>query len=145
MILVDANLLLYIKFEDSPSHDRAAVWFERAVRDRVRIGLPWHSLLGFARISTSRRVFSQPLSVADAWAQVEQWLSLPGVWIPQPTEQHAKIVGELLLGANAGGNLVPDAHLAAIAMEHGLEVCSTDADFARFSGVRWRNPLSGDC
>jgi hypothetical protein len=112
------------------------------VRDRVRIGLPWHCLLGFVRISTSRRVFSQPLSVADAWGQVVQWLALPGVWIPEPTERHAEVLGELLLTANAGGNLVPDAHLAAIAVEHGLVVCSSDADYARFPGVKWLNPLS---
>jgi hypothetical protein len=141
VILLDTNLLLYIKFEDVPQHARAAAWFEQAVRDRSRIGMPWPSLLGFVRISTSARVFAQPLSVAQAWEQVGEWLALPGVWIPEPTEHHAKILGELLLAANAGGNLVPDAHLAAIAMEHGLEVCSTDADFARFAGVRWRNPL----
>lgn len=141
MILVDTNLLLYLKFEDMPQHARAAAWFEGAVREGQRVGLPWESLLGFARISTNPRVFEQPLSVAQAWGQVEEWLALPGIWIPQPTEQHARIVGDLLLAANAAGNLVPDAHLAAMAIEHGLEICSTDADFARFAGVRWRNPL----
>lgn len=141
MILVDVNLLLYIKGADMPQHDRAASWFERAVGDRTRIGLPWQSLLGFVRIITSARLCSQPLSIAHAWQQVEEWLALPGVWIPEPTEHHAKVLGELLLSANVSGNLVPDAHLAAIAVEHGLVVCSTDADFARFPGVRWVNPL----
>ena len=142
MIVVDANLLLYVKIADLPQHRRAAAWFEQCVREVSRIGLPWPSLLGFLRISTNPRVFSRPLSIAQAWEQVEEWLDLPGVWVPQPTEQHARVVGQLLREANAGGNLVPDAHLAAIALEHGLEVCSTDADFARFAGVRWRNPLA---
>lgn len=143
MILVDVNLLVYVKAAHSPQHARAKSWFEQAVRDRTRIGLPWESLLGFVRIITSARVCSQPLSIAQAWEQVEEWLALPGVWIPGPTAEHARILGELLRAANAGGNLVPDAHLAAIAVEHGLVVCSSDADFARFPGVRWVNPLSG--
>lgn len=142
MILVDVNLLVYIKVADSPQHARAKSWFEQAVRDGTRIGLPWQSLLGFVRIVTNARVCSQPLSIAQAWEQVEEWLALPGVWTPEPTDQHAGILGELLLAANAGGNLVPDAHLAAIALEHGLVVCSSDADFARFPGARWVNPLS---
>ena len=141
MILVDANLLLYAKVGDLPQHERAARWLEGAFRDTPRVGLPWPSLLAFLRIGTSPRVFARPLAVAAAWEQVEEWLSLPGVWVPQPTEAHARVLGELLRAAHAGANLVPDAHLAALAMEHGLEVCSTDADFARFPGVRWRNPL----
>ena len=141
MILVDTNLLLYLKFQDMPQHATAAAWFEGVVRERRRVGLPWPSLLGFARIATSSRVYEQPLSVEQAWAQVEEWLGLPGVWIPEPTDRHAEVLRGVLPAANAGGNLVPDAHLAALALEHGLEVCSTDADFARFAGVRWRNPL----
>lgn len=142
MILVDVNLLLYLKYKDMPQHPRAASWFEQAVRERWRIGLPWPSLLGFLRIGTSSRVYSQPMSITQAWEQVEEWLAMPGVWIPEPTERHAEILGQLLLSANAGAGLVADAHLAAIAIEHGLVVCSSDADFARFPGVRWVNPLS---
>ena len=141
MILVDANLLLYAKVADLPQHGRVVRWFEESVRSGMRVGLPWPSLLGFVRIATNSRVFARPLSTGDAWGQVEEWLELPGIWVPQPTEQHGRVVSELLLGANAGSNLVPDAHLAAIAIEHGLEIYSTDADFARFPGVRWRNPL----
>ena len=141
MILVDANLLLYAKAADMPQHRAAAAWFAGRVRDGERIGLPWPTLLAFVRVGTNPRLFNQPLGMAAAWKQVEEWLGLPGAWIPQPTEQHAKVLGGLLLGANASGNLVTDAHLAALAVEHGLEVCSTDADFARFPGVRWRNPL----
>lgn len=141
MILVDANLLLYAKIADLPQHERAASWLEGQVRAASRIGLPWVSLVAFLRISTNARVFSRPLPVARAWEQVEEWLALPGVWVPEPTEQHGAVFGKLLRSAGATANLVPDAHLAAIALEHGLEVCSTDADFARFPGLRWRNPL----
>lgn len=141
MILVDTNLLLYAKVAGLPNHLRAAQWLEQAFASATRVGLPWHSLLGFLRISTNARAFARPLAMEQAWEQVEEWLSLRGVWIPEPTERHASVLGELLSSGNATGNLVPDAHLAALAVEHGLELCSTDADFARFPGVRWRNPL----
>jgi toxin-antitoxin system PIN domain toxin len=141
VILVDANLLLYAKFSDMPQHDRTVRWLEQAVRDGVRIGLPWASLLAFVRISTNARVYARPLAVSQAWEQVEEWLALPGAWVPQPTEEHRLILGRLLNDANVSGNLVTDAHLAALALEHGLELCTADSDFARFPGVRWRNPL----
>jgi len=142
VILVDANLLIYAKGAEFPQHPRAAVWLESVVREGARIGLPWASVLAFLRVSTNARLFRRSLTMNHAWAQVQEWLALPGVWVPQPTEQHAKVLGELLAGANASGNLVSDAHLAALAIEHGLEICTTDADFARFPGVRWRNPLA---
>lgn len=141
MILVDANLLLYAKGQDLPQHAAAAAWLDQELAGPSRVGLPWPSLMGFLRIGTNPRLFNRPLSMDQAWEQVAEWLDLPTVWVPQPTERHAAVVGELLKAANASGNLVSDAHLAAIALEHGLEVCSTDADFARFPGVRWRNPL----
>lgn len=142
MILVDANLLLYAKIADLPQHEQAAQWFAEQVRAGVRIGLPWPSLLAFLRISTNPRVFSRPLSIGQAWEQVSEWLELPGVWVPEPTDGHARVLGQLLTAANAAANLVSDGHLAAIAVQHGLEICSTDADYARFPGVRWRNPLA---
>jgi uncharacterized protein len=142
MILVDANLLLYAKIADLPQHGKAAPWIEARLRDTRRVGLPWPSLLGFLRISTNARVFGKPLTIEQAWAQVSEWLQLDSVWIPQPTENHARVLGGLLAETGAAANLVPDAHLAALAIEHGLEVCSTDADFARFPGVRWHNPLA---
>jgi uncharacterized protein len=141
MILVDANLLIYAKGADLPQHRGAAAWFESVVQEGMRLGLPWMSLLAFLRVSTNPRLFTQPLTMTAAWAQVEEWLSLPGVWVPQPTEQHPRVFGHLLVAGNATGNLVPDAHLAALAIEHGLELCTADSDFARFPGVRWRNPL----
>ena len=141
MILVDTNLLLYAKVAGLPNHALAAQWLEQAFGSPARVGLSWPSLLGFLRISTNARAFARPLAMAQAWEQVEEWLSLRGVWIPEPTERHAHVLATMLSSANATGNLVPDAHLAALAIEHGLELCSTDSDFARFPGLRWRNPL----
>jgi hypothetical protein len=142
VILVDSNLLLYAKIADLPQHARAAAWFEQLFRSGARVGLPWPSLLAFLRISTHPRVFVEPLAVGQAWQQVEEWLALPGVWVPSPGERHAEILGGLLSAGGAGANLVADAHLAALALEHGLEVFSADSDFARFPGVRWRNPIA---
>lgn len=141
MILVDANLLIYAKGADFPQHRGAASWLESVLSADSRAGLPWASLLAFLRVSTNPRVLSRPLTMVQAWAQVDEWLRLPGVWIPQPTDQHPKVLGEVLSASNAAGNLVSDAHVAALALEHGLEVFTTDSDYARFPGVRWRNPL----
>lgn len=141
MILVDANLLLYAKISDYPQHIRTRLWLEAQINGNARVGLPWPSLLAFVRIATNPRVFEQPLSVHDAWGQVREWLDLPKIWIPSPTHQHAEILGELLLTTGSAGNLVPDVHLAALAIEHGLTLCSSDGDFGRFPRLQWRNPL----
>ncbi len=141
MILLDANLLLYVKVEDYPQHEASRVWFEQQINAPVRIGLPWPSLLAFLRISTNPRVYQSPLSIDDAWRQVDEWLELQNTWIPQPTERHQLVLNQLLQESQASANLIPDAHLAALAIEHGLEVCTTDADFAKFPKCKWRNPL----
>jgi toxin-antitoxin system PIN domain toxin len=142
MILVDANLLLYAVMQDSPRHEAARGWLEECLNGTARVGLPWESLLAFCRLTTNPRVFGRPLTIETAWRLVRAWLEVPVVWIPQPTERHAEEIGRLLLAVHATGNLVPDAHLAALAIENGLELCSTDWDFARFPGLRWRNPLA---
>jgi toxin-antitoxin system PIN domain toxin len=105
------------------------------------VGLPWHTLLGFIRISSNPRALEHPMSVAAAWQLVEGWLDRPTVWIPQPTERHRELLGSLLSYTGGQANLVADAHLAALAIEHGLILCSTDGDFARFPYLRWENPL----
>ena len=102
----------------------------------------WLSLLAFLRVATNPRAFRSPLTMAVAWEQVSTWLSVETVWTPEPTERHATVLGELLALPGVYGNLVPDAHLAALAIEHGLTLCSTDGDFARFPGLTWLNPLS---
>lgn len=142
MILVDANLLLYAHVSSLPQHAASRAWLERTLNETARVGLPWQSLTAFVRIATNPRVFERPEGVAEAWSQVELWLDCPSVWIPVPTERHREVFGSLLCAAGATGNLVPDAHLAAIAVEHGLTLCSTDCDFARFPGLRWENPLA---
>lgn len=142
MTLVDANLLLYAVNRASPEHERATEWLEAQLRGEHRVGLPWESLTGFVRIATNPRVWARPLTPAEAWSFVEGWLAVPVVWVPLPTEQHAQVLGGLIAKYRLSGKLAPDAHLAAIAIQHGLDVCSADSDFARFSEVRWRNPLA---
>lgn len=109
----------------------------------MRVGLPWASLLAYVRITTNPRVFDRPLKVETALEQVDAWLGHPAVTTPDPTERHGEILGTLLRSAGLGGNLVGDAHLAALSLEHGLVLCSTDSDFARFPRVRWHDPLRG--
>jgi uncharacterized protein len=141
VILVDTNLLVYARIDILPQHAAARRWLDARLNDRLRVGLPWQSLLGFLRIVTNSRIFERPDSVRAAWAQVEDWLGCPNVWIPQPEEGHQVILGRFLSHAAGGANMVPDTHLAALAIEHGLTVCSTDGDFARFPELRWVNPL----
>ncbi len=143
MILVDANLLIYAHHSGFPQHEAALRWLDDRLNGPAQVGLPWPSLLAFVRISVNPRVFERPTSMADAWSQVERWLAWDRVWVPAPSERHRFILGDLLAGVGASPRLVPDAHLAALAIEHGLTLCSTDGDFARFSGLRWENPLGG--
>jgi toxin-antitoxin system PIN domain toxin len=105
------------------------------------VAIPWPTILAFTRISTHPRALEHPLEIADAWAVVEGWLQRPNVWIPVPTERHREVLAPLLVGGQAVGNHVPDAHLAALAIEWGLELQSADRDFARYPGLRWRDPL----
>jgi len=140
-VLVDANILLYAKFTDFPQHAHAADWLDGALNAPQPVGLPWVSLSAFLRIATNHRVFSDPLSIESAVDQVNEWCERRVVWHPEPKERFAELFAELLTTHNCSGNLVADAYLAALAMEHGLTVVSTDADFARFVTVPSRNPL----
>lgn len=141
-MLIDANLLLYAVHERADEHEAAKFWLIEQLNGSRRVGLPWQSLAAFLRIATHPRAFSRPLSPRTAWERVADWLSAPVAWIPTPGPMHRRIVGELMIGHAVAGNLVPDAFLAALAIEHGLTLCSTDTDFARFREVRWENPLS---
>lgn len=141
MILVDANLLIYAHVESFSQHRAAHTWLDAQLNAGYRVGLPWPSLLAFLRLTTNPRVFERPLSAAQAWAQVEAWLGVSSVWIPGPTPEHQEILGELIAQTSAAANLVPDAHLAALALEHGLTLHSTDGDFGRFTKLKWTNPL----
>ena len=142
MILVDANLLVYAHVRSFPQHAAAREWLDARINGRALVGLPWPSLLGFVRLVSNPRIFDHPSSVMIAWRQVESWLATGPTWIPLPTERHQEILAPLMKSAEGRANLVPDAHVAALAIEHGLILCSTDGDFARFEGLEWLNPLT---
>ncbi|MHB8243197.1 MAG: TA system VapC family ribonuclease toxin [Solirubrobacteraceae bacterium] len=141
-MLVDANLLLYAVNSGASQHDAAADWLTEQLNGPRRVGLPWQSLGAFTRIATHPRAFSRPLSPAAAWSCVADWLAAPATWIPTPGHSHAELLGELVVRYELRGNLIPDAQMAALALEHGLTVCSADTDFARFTEVRWENPVA---
>ncbi len=140
-MLIDANILLYAADDAAPDYDRASAWLTEQLQGERRVGIPWESLTAFVRIATHPRASQRPLQPEEAWRFVTDWLSAPTVWVPVATERHADVLGGLVRSHRLVGNLIPDAHLAAIAIEHGLEICSADTDFARFTEVRWRNPL----
>ncbi len=141
-MLVDANLLLYAVHRASPHHDAAATWLTEQLNGARRVGFPWTSLVAFLRIATHPRAFDRPLEPAVAWQCITNWLAPPVAWIPGPGPEHVRVLGEIVTRHSIAGNLVPDAQLAALALEHGLTVCSTDTDFARFSEISWSNPLA---
>jgi toxin-antitoxin system PIN domain toxin len=142
-ILVDADLLIYAYNLTAPQHGAAKDWLEARLAGPVRVGLPWPSLLAFLRVVTHPRLFPRPTETVDAWEQVASWLSSDVAWIPLPTARHAEILAPLPALPGVRANLVHDADLAALAIEHGLTLCSTDGDFARFPGLRWQTPLAG--
>jgi len=143
VILVDANLLVYAHVASQPQHPAAHAWLDQRLNGAAPVGLPWPSLLAFLRLVTNPRIFARPETPASAWRQVRQWLDCPPVWIPQPTDRHREVLGRLLESQPVKANLIPDAHLAALAIEHGLTLCSTDGDFGRFAGLKWEDPLRG--
>jgi len=142
VLLIDVHLLLYAHLKLSPFHERTRAWLDEQLRSNQRIGMPWLSLLGFLRVSTNPRALIRAESVAGALKQMQEWLAHDRVWVPEPTEGHHEVLADLLLPLDIGGNSVPDAHLAALAIEHGLVLCSNDRGFARFSNLRWMNPLA---
>ena len=142
MILPDINLLLHAYNSQSPVHPAARAWWEGLLNGTRPVGLAWATIQGFIRIATHRQIFTNPLPVAMACAHVRAWLSQPYVSIIDPGVRHAEILFGLFESLGTAGNLTTDAHLAALAIEHQAELHSTDADFSRFSGLRWVNPLA---
>ncbi len=142
MKLVDLNLLLYAIDEGSPQHGRARPWLEEVLSSTEDVGFAWIVLLGFVRISTNPVILEYPLGSDQALDYIDGWLAQPSATVVQPTERHAARLRELLEPLGTAGNLTTDAHLAALAIEHGGELCSADTDFARFAGLRWHNPLA---
>ena len=142
MKLPDVNLLLYAFDATAPRHDRARRWLEEQLSGTETVALTWVVLLAFVRVSTNPRVFEKPLPASDAFDIVDGWLAQPCTTIVDPTDRHLAFLQDLLEPLGTAGNLTTDAHLAALAIEHGAELCSSDADFARFPGLRWTDPLS---
>ena len=142
MIVIDANVLLHCVNQDSALHDRVLPWWESTVNNDEPVGLPWIVLLAFYRISTHRNVFPRPLTSHEAIQQIDQWLSLPNVKAIVETPKHWNVLRKLLRDTKATGNLSTDAHLAAIAIEFSATLASCDADFNRFPGIRWANPIA---
>jgi len=142
MILPDVNVLVHAHNADSAVHQKARAWWDACLAGVEGIGLAWAAVLGFIRITTNRKVVARPLPVETVMAQLEGWLALPHVHIAQPSDTHFARLRVELERLGAAGNLTTDAHLAVLAMERGYVLYSTDADFARFSGLRWVNPCS---
>lgn len=142
MILVDANILLYAEDSLSPRHDQARAWWDAQLSGTETICLCWTVLCAFVRIGTNPRVFESPLSLEQARARIQSWLDQPCTRIVRPTERHWTVFQQMLANGQAVANLVTDAHLAALAVEHGCELASTDSDFARFAKLKWKNPLA---
>jgi toxin-antitoxin system PIN domain toxin len=141
VILVDANLLIYAYGRDLPEHPAAISWLDGQLNGSPRVGLPWPSLLAFVRLVINPKVFKTPTTAQRAWEQVERWLAHESVWIPQPASRHPEILGRLLRETRITSKLVPDLHLAALAIEHDLTLYSSDGDFKLFHGLKWQNPL----
>lgn len=141
MKLPDANVLLYAIDERAPRHEAARNWLGDALSGTETVGFAWVVLLAVVRISTRAAVFERPLAAAEALDLVDGWLAQPSTTVVHPTDRHADVLRELLVPLGTAGNITTDAHLAALAIEHGADLCSSDADFSRFSGVRWVDPL----
>lgn len=143
MILPDVNVLVHAHNADSAVHETARRWWDACLAGSEGVGLAWATLLGFVRITTNRKVVARPLPVRDVMQRIHAWLELPHVHVAQPSDAHFARLRELLEGLGTAGNLTTDAHLAALAMERGYTLYSTDADFARFPGLRRVNPCAG--
>lgn len=142
MIVPDLNLLLYAYNDSSPNHEAASLWWGEVLRGPEPVGIPWSVASGFIRLMTGPHVMRQPATTDLALDTVEEWFRLPHVTALDPGPEHLTFMRRALTATGVGGNLVTDAHVAALAIEHGAEVHSNDSDFGRFPGLRWRNPLA---
>lgn len=141
MIVPDVNLLIHAYNSESRVHQAARAWWEELLNGTQSVGLSWVAVLGFIRLTTHRQILANPLTVSVACAHVRSWLARPCVALLHPGNRHADVLFGLLEHLGSAGNLTTDAHLAALCIEHQAEMHSTDADFSRFPGLRWRNPV----
>lgn len=142
MKLLDVNLLIYAVDERSSHHEPTLRWFEETLSGSETVAFAWHALIGFIRITTRPRGARDPWPIESALDEIQRWLAQPVATIVHPTDRHAAVLRDLLAPLGAGGNLTSDAHLAALAIEHGATLCSHDNDFSRFGGLRWEDPLA---
>lgn len=138
----DVNVLVHAHNLDSPVHERARDWWDECLAGSIGVGLAWVTVLGFVRVTTHPKVMARPLPVADVLTRLERWLQLPHVSFTDPGEGHFAALARALRGLGCAGNLTTDAHLATLAIERGYILYSTDADFARFPGLKWKNPCA---
>ena len=143
MIILDVNILLYAYDSESEWHDPARAWLEQTLSGGEAVGLPWQTIAAFVRISTHPRLSGTRFTAAEAVEVVDQWASQPNVRMLGPGEQHWSWFRQMITDGQARGPLVSDAQLAALAVEHGGVLHTTDRDFSRFPGLRWKNPLTG--
>ena len=141
MTIVDVNVLLYASQADAPQHKAALAWLNELFAGPDLIGLPWIVLWAFVRLSTNSRLWPKPMPAVTAFEHIREWLSQPGVVIVQPGPRHAEILERLVIENRVVGGLVSDAVLAALALENGAVLASTDRDFSRFTNLRWVNPI----
>lgn len=141
MILPDVNLLLYVHNRSAQQHDAAVRWLRAVLAAPEPLALTWTTILGFLRMSTNPKVYPNPMTVGEAIAAVNELLAHPAVALVHMGERHWDILTRLIVSGSVSGPAITDAHLAALAIEHGATLCTTDRDFARFLGLRWQNPL----
>ena len=141
MKVPDLNLLIFAVDRRSPSHKATVSWWNGLLSGNETVAFSWTVLLGFVRLTTHSRVVQMPLTPSESLDYIDRWLAHPVTTLIEPTPRHASVLRDLLADVGTGGNLVSDAHLAALAIEHGAELCSADRDFGRFPGLRWSNPL----
>jgi toxin-antitoxin system PIN domain toxin len=142
VIVVDANLLIYSYDLDSAHHKKSLSWLEELLSGVEAVGLPWQSVSAFLRVITNRRLSGMRVTLEQAVQVVDEWLQQPNVQLLVPADQHWSVLRQLILGGRASGPLVSDAEIAAITIEHGAVLHTTDRDFARFPSLRWKNPLA---
>lgn len=140
MKVVDLNVLVYATDETAVHHARAKAWLDRALSSTETVGIPTAVAIGYVRLTTNPRVMEAPLDAATSTGVVRGWLERANVTSPEPTSRHYQLIEDLLAPIGTAGNLVSDAHLAALSIEHGAELYSFDRDFGRFSGLRWIEP-----
>jgi uncharacterized protein len=141
MILVDTNLLIYATVKQMPQHEKAKTWLSGALENGPSVAIPWSVSLAYIRLLSNPRVMEKPVPIPDCWNQIQNWLKLSQVWVPQPTARHQEILGEMLT-AVSNSNHIPDAELAALTVGHGLQLMTADRGFARYPGLRFSNPLA---